>query len=235
MYRNVLLASTLLVTGLLSAQQAPEAVPAPAIKPAAPAQDYSTWSLKGRLQLGTHSSDGVENGVGIGVNYAIPAGPGLFNAELNYQQFFGSNYIVSVPANTFGANYLNSADDHKHSLSGYALRLGYQQPFNQSWSWQAGVSVNYYRVTDEAHAQFGGYGAAGYWDEDLEKSRVTLAPFAGARLEVSDWSAFEFNLFLLSYRENNVYPVVGQYQFTSATDTRSMTALKFEFGYVLKF
>ena len=228
MHTKTLLAVALLSTGPMFAQAPPAAS-----RSALP--DFAPWSLKFRLQAGFGNVDGVENALGAGVNYAIPAGEGCFNVELNYQQYFGSNYNVPIPPNTLGLSSVNAVDTRKHSVTGGALRLGYQRGFADDWTWQLGASVNYFTVHNTAHALFGLYGGAGYWDQTIDKTRVTLSPFAGVRWDLNQYSALEFNLIEVSYKEDVIYPIYGVNAVNSSYGTRDVNTIKFEFAYVLKF
>jgi hypothetical protein len=228
MYKKSLLAVALLSTGFAVAQEPGEPL-------AVASQDFAPWSLKARIQVGMANVDGVENGIGIGLNRAFPVGPGCFNAEVGYQQFFGTNYDVAIPPNTIGLNGNNAKDSRKHTVSGFAFRLGYQQGFADEWTWQAGVSVNYFLVHNQASAQFGYFGGAGYWDETIDKSRLSLSPYAGARWDLNQYSAFELNLLLVSYQESNIYPIYSATSVTSGYSTRNVFTPKLEIGYVFKF
>ena len=228
MHMRTLLAVALLSTGPMFAQEAPAQGPASI-------QDFAPWSMKFRALAGLGNVDGIENGLAAGVNYAIPVGPGCFNMELSYDYFFGSNYNVAIPPNTIGLTATNSADVRKHTLMGGALRLGYQQSFTDDWTWQLGVSMDYLTSHSAAHALFGYYGGAGYWDQNIDKVRLSLSPYAGVRWELNQYSALEFGLLALTYKEENIFPVYGAASVTSATSSRNVVAPKLEFAYVLKF
>ena len=226
MIKNILLVASMLTAGTLPAQAPP---PAPA------ASQDGPWSLRARMQFGIGSVDGVENGLNLGVNYGIPVGLGLLNVGLDYQQFFGSNYDVAIPANDNGLTYLNSEDSRKHTLNGYALRLGYQHPFSDDWSWQAGVCVNRFRIVSISNATYGAIGAFGYWNQTIDQTRVSLSPFAGVRWDLNEYSAFECNLMLATYTEDVIYPIYGATGVNSATTTKAVRAPKIELGYIFKF
>ena len=226
MYRRMLLAASLLSTGLLFAAD-------PALSASVP--DDATWSLKGRFMAGLANVDGVENGLNGGVNYAMPVGLGLLNVELDYEQLFGSNYSAPLQPNTLGLTGANSVDQRKHMVSGGVLRLGYERPFSDDWSWQAGMAFNLFKVEIQSHDQFGYYGAAGYWDQTIAQRRSSLSPYAGLRWDVNAASAFEFNLMMVSYKEALIFPIYGAYAVSSGYGTRSVFTPKIELGYVFKF
>ena len=228
MLKKTMLSVALLSTGALFAQERPA-------DQTASLQDFAPWSLKLRGLAGLANVDGLENGVAVGLNYAIPVGPGCFNAEVSYDYFFGSNYDVPIPPNTIGLTGYNSRDTRKHTLMGGALRLGYQQGFAEDWTWQLGVSMNYLTSHSAAHALFGYYGGAGYWDQNIDKTRLSLSPFAGVRWEMNQYSAFELGLLVLTYKEENIFPLYGATSVTSAASTRSVSTPKLEFAYVFKF
>lgn len=226
MYRRLLLAASMLSTGLLFAAEP---------VPSAEAPDYATWSLKGRFLAGLANVDGVENGIDLGVNFATPVGMGLVNLEADYEQLFGSNYNAPILPNNLGLTGNNAFDTRKHAVTGLVVRLGYQRTLSDDWTWQLGVAGTLYKVEIHSNDQFGYSGAAGSWDQTIVQRQHALSPYGGVRWEVNAASAFEFNLRMVSYKEATIYPVYGTYAITSAYGSRSVFTPKLELGYVYKF
>ena len=228
-----LFAASLLTAGLLCAQKAPEAPPASEATPAAP--EYAPWSAKFRVQGGLTSVDGVRNGLSVALNHATPLGEGWFNADLGYQEFFGSNYTVPIPSNIYGLSNNNGVDQRTTSVYGWAARLGYQEVFAENWTWQAGLSLNYFTVHNQAFAQFGYFSGSLSWNQSISRNRFSFSPFAGVRKDLKRHRALEFNLLRASYKEDTIYPNYAATPLTAGYGIRTVNTFKLEFAYVSKF
>ena len=224
MKKSILLTSALLVTGVLCAAEAD-----------------SNVSLKLRGQTGFETTDGVRNGFGAGINYAIKLGStSSVNIEAGYQYFAGKQYRQSVVANsagivTDGAN-TNSVDSRKNSLEGLSFRGSFVSKFADNFSWQIGVALGSLKSHHESIVSFSDAkgNLLGNWDLALDKTNLSFSPYAGIRYDMDEIGALEFNVILSSYKEATVEPSIGT-TVTPIIGDKTVTKPKFEIGYVFKF
>lgn len=215
MKKTIILTSALLVSGVLSA-----------------AEPGSNLSFKLRAQAGLETTDGVRNGFGVGLNYAIPVATGAFNVEVGYQYYAGKQFRQPVAGNTFGYTDTNSVDSRKDSIQGLAARIAYSQKINSDWTWQVGAAIAGLKDHHESIASFNGNGN---WDVAVDTSAVSFSPYAGVRYDLDEIGALEFNVLIANYKAGTVEPSLSAAAVTPVFGTKTVTKPKFEIGYVFKF
>lgn len=121
----------------------------------------------GNLRTDLHA----ERMMGLGFGSAIKMGGGKLTFDLNFDYFPGKNWDAMRRSGTFYYNPASpssthngtpvtlviiattqasgSADNRKNWFQGFSLRGGYAQAFADGWDWQAGLSLDFYKNTEE--------------------------------------------------------------------------------------
>ncbi|MBI4912795.1 MAG: hypothetical protein HY823_08650 [Acidobacteria bacterium] len=121
----------------------------------------------GNLRTDLHA----ERMMGIGFGSAMKFGGGKLTFEANFDYFPGKNWDAMPRSGTFYYNPASpssthnntpvtlviiatsqasgSTDNRKNWFQGFNLRGGYAQNFAQGWDWQAGLSLDFHRATEE--------------------------------------------------------------------------------------
>jgi hypothetical protein len=142
-------------------------------------------------------------------------------------KFSGPIYIAG-PTDTVGSTPItlqtgSSADYRKNSLQGFSLRGGYRGFINDTWSWQAGLSLDGLKYRQEASGTLQPkIGSTSTNAGPLEgfaltptKTKVGIGAFAGMRLHLSSEFSLEANVLSVGYGTANYQP----FTYTGQTPT----------------
>lgn len=146
--------------------------------------------------------------LGFGLNIGWSLGPGKLNTELGYFYKPGRQYRADVSA---PADPATSVDSRRNSLTSVNLRLSWEAPLNDTWSWQAGVMAGMSRFR---HEYFGDIADTNFTFEDTyngtpTKSQFSASPFIGVSYKVSEASSLELNIISVSYKSINFVHTPG--------------------------
>lgn len=217
----------------------------------------TSCALKLRGLVSSTSSDqGMSNnvignnlalGTGFGIELGYGVGPGKITAELGYSVQAGDAYLASTGGmRTNGANVVidttTSIDSRKNKLEGMTLRLGWEAPWTQSFSWRAGLQFGgnkfTHQVLGNTYGTVGTAPAVKFADAYTytgSESKSTPSPYVGVTYKFDDSSSLEFGVLLLNYTSINYQHVANtKNQFdTAPTSSRSVPNL--EVAYVFRF
>jgi len=209
------------------------------------AEDLS-FGIKFRGIKGTSAKDGVNNGLGFGLNVDIPfplVKDSSLSAELGYRYLTGDGYRVPVsdPAHVY--NNVNSLNWQKTNVQGFSARVAFSMPIPaiEDLRWQAGLNLADLKSRMDAVGDFrtgdGTDEAAqtGSWAMSPEKAGICISPFAGVVYNFNTAGGLELNLILESYKQVTLTPAMSATAVTPVLGSKSVSTLKIEVGYIFRF
>ena len=159
---------------------------------------------------------GLELGGGFGVELGYRAGRTRYSAELGYAFQTGNEVLADTSGMPVqGGQVINQAtsmESRKNKVEGMMLRLGVEQPWNQTWSWRAGLQFGGNTFTHQVIGNINGVGKTGFADSYFyvgSKSSLTPSPFAGVTLAINEDSALEMGVLLQQYTSLNYQHVAN--------------------------
>jgi hypothetical protein len=198
-------------------------------------------------------------GIGVEGSWALSSKAAIFG-ELTYSSYGGgegydnthfSGPIYASTGATIGPDgnplFLqqpSSVDYRKNTLRGFSLRGGYRAIFANSWSWQAGLTIDGMQFRQEAsgtlqpkgHAAppattISSIGAFEGFAVTPTKTKINLGAFAGLRYQFSEDFFLESNLVSVGYGTANYQPHTYTGQAPSVdSQTRHGILLEVAFG-----
>jgi len=195
----------------------------------------------------------VNLNLGLTGEYRLTEKTAVF-AELKYRTFrsvyheatrFGSGYtlngtFVNQTASTLGITMANSVDVRRDVVEGYGLAFGYRGPLMGDFSWQAGLSLDSFKSTQEVTGAITvNTGVpASTTREGLSytpsKTGVKPGAFVGAQWTVSPNFYVESNLAFVSFKQINYLPTA----YTGAaasTETKNVNKVLLEVNAGFRF
>jgi hypothetical protein len=193
--------------------------------------------------------------LGFGLNSRYTSDWGTLNAELGYYYKPGRQYLAGFDAPAAempAANPSYSVDSRKNSLTQVNARFSYENAFDSSWSWQAGLQVGQAKFRHEYLGDVGDTNWNTYEDTyngTPTKSVLTVSPFVGLSYQINRDSALELNLISLAYTAIDFHHAPGSaivggdstvpgshlvYAGDHLVETKRQ-ALHFEIGYTFRF
>jgi hypothetical protein len=137
------------------------------------------------------------------------------------------------PGGTVEVN--DSADTRKNGLAGFGLRAGYRAPLAWGWNYQAGLTLDSLKYTQEA---------LGYLTPTVEANesiatkcttnKLNVGAFAGLHRPFGDFS-FEVNVSTVGYSSINYVPRVYSGLATATTETSTRRGIMLDIALGLKF
>jgi len=191
--------------------------------------------FKIRLGYAPSSKDNLRGSYqGFGLNLAYGVGPGKIGAEFGYFYKTGDPYITTADgsmangtitytdgttATAQGASTTQNLEDKRNELSGFCVRLSWQQKINETWDWQAGLQLGtQFKHQYVANVKSNGTATEGAaWQDTYQgvprEGGLNASPFVGVSWNVDKDSSFEFNLMFLGYKatEYHHYSGTGTY------------------------
>ena len=199
------------------------------------------YFFKMRAQAGFSQDLGLQNAIGIGWGANFKSGAGQFGLELSYHYNPGVIFRAAIPANTLGANQLNSVMTQKLQTNMVGARASYSMPIDAGWSWQAGFGIYGAKARMETIGDFQvGATVDGAWTIVTEKSSLAFQPFGGVSYQFPESASLEFNIVYVTYDTPNVTaafaPGAGAYnRVTPVLGDKTVSNFRFEFNYVFHF
>ncbi|MCE1228834.1 MAG: hypothetical protein LWX11_05030 [Firmicutes bacterium] len=191
----------LLFTSLLGAQEAPLGF---------------SKALKLRAGYGFSTEDHLRaSSLGVGFQVGYGMSYGTFGVEVGYYYKTGDPYLEPIqgtpPAPLSAIDPTRSGDSRRNQLDGLSVRLSFEQPFSESWTWQAGLMIGGTRFQHEYVGDVEGVNWNGAnpnsWRDTYSGIHQTggLSPsvFGGVTYRLTRFSSLEFNLLLLNYSAAN--------------------------------
>jgi len=161
---------------------------------------------------------------GFGLNLAYGVGPGKIGAEFGYLYKTGDPYITAADGSMATANggqtmsTTKNLEDKRNELSGFTVRLSWQQKINETWDWQAGLQLGtQFKHQYVADVQSDSTTSGTAWHDTYQgvprEGGLNASPFVGLSWNVDKDSSFEFNLMFLRYNaiEYHHYAGTGAY------------------------
>lgn len=194
------------------------------------------FNMKLRAVAGTQTKEGQLNGFGITFGATKKALGGQLNFEFGYTYLPGTLLRADLSGNSVGVTNANSVISKKHTLDTLGVRAAYGQELNDTWSWHAGVAVNRNKARMETIGDLEGTsGYLGGWTTNREESGVSLQPYAGVAMKMSDSGSLELNLAAYNYKLADVTPAYKAGSVSPAWGNKSISDVKLEFAYVFHF
>jgi len=178
----------------------------------------SNLSLDWKMRLGyaPSSKDNLrQSALGFGFNVGYKVGQGKIGAELGYTYKTGDNYYTTPDTSRIGSreaiDLTKTVQDKRNEFEGLTLRLSYQQDFNTTWAWQAGLQLggkfHHQVIGDTRSVNYSGATAASVsanswrdlYNDTPTQSGLNPSPFAGVIWHLDKDSSLEFNVLLLNY------------------------------------
>jgi hypothetical protein len=198
-------------------------------------------------------------GLGIEGRYAL-TGSSWIVGELVYEYYPGKEYDntqltgpVYVPS---GSSYVtgdangayvlkpaSSVDSRKAYMAGMSARVGYEAMFSTEWSWQAGITVDFLKYTEEVSGALTPLTSSGtriplpsgYYYESLAVTPHKVSPgvgaFAGVKYMISHDFSLEFNAVSMGYSTQYYNPTTYSGEAPSVSkESRHGFGLEVAFG-----
>jgi len=188
--------------------------------------------LKVRVGYSPEAKDNLrQSSIGFGFNVGYASSVGKWGVELGYYYKTGDQYIQPVDTHVpdglspVDTNY--SGDSRRNQLDGLTVRLSFEKPIDEIWSWQAGLMLGGTRFK---HEYVGDVCSQDWTSTNHESWRDTysgtptkgglkISPYAGVSFAVSDHSSIELNVLVLNYTalEYQHHAGSGDYAFSTVT------------------
>ena len=189
-------------------------------------------------------------GLGLEGTYALSSSSSIIG-EVAFLSFGGKGYdnthlsgpiYIPGPTTTSGGSpvYLDpasSVDFRKNSLAGFSLRGGYRRAINDTWAWQAGLTLDNLKYRQEASGTLqplvGGAPAGPYEGIAVTptETKLNVGAFAGIRAQLTRDFSLEANVLSVGYGTADYQPFTYTGQAPSvSTETRRGFAVEVAFG-----
>jgi hypothetical protein len=196
--------------------------------------------IRGGFTMGSLFDDlRAQKMMGVAMGMSMPMAGGRLLADFGFEYFPGKDYDAMPKTGTFyynpaspatsyngtpialaiSAGSYGSADRRKMRMQGFNVRVGYSAKAFAGWDWQAGLSLDNFKVSEERTGTL--YPLAGttsitnpavgkVYYESLsvvsERTKMGLGAFAGLSTQMTDDAKLEFNLRSVGYTSVQYQP-----------------------------
>lgn len=174
-------------------------------------------------------------------------GKGALFGEFGFYYYGGMNKATAfgsskgtgtaVPSGTLYAE--TSADMRKNQMQGFGLRAGYRAPLGWGWDWQAGMSLDSLRYSQEAVGQLqvtvNKVNVIESFAVTPHTNKMNVGAFAGVQRALNDDVTFEVNVATVGYSSINYVPKTYTGAAAAQTETKTRRGFQLEFGFGMRF
>ncbi len=181
--------------------------------------------------------------VGISITADLATwGQSAIFGELGYMTMNGDNKTMEFGAagTQFPGGLVQastSADTRRNSLNGFTLRGGFRSPLVWGWNYQAGLTFDSLKYTQEALGQLVGTGPGGINESIAAKpteNKLNVGAFAGLHRPFGESFSFEVNVSTVGYSSVNYMPRVYT-GVAAASETKTRRGYMLDIALGMKF